>query len=191
MENKICKCCQLNLPIGDFYKNKASKDGLTRSCKKCSYKANTNWYQTNPDKAKKHTANWYKKNPEYSNEYYKANKEKKIAYTKQWKKDKIKTDPYFAHCVRLDTYFGNHIRAIKNSNNFFGCDIIKLTEYLEAQFTPEMNWENHGSYWEVDHIMPRSSFDLNNEDQIKKCFHYTNLQPLVKDENRKKSSKIL
>jgi 5-methylcytosine-specific restriction endonuclease McrA len=53
-----------------------------------------------------------------------------------------------------------------------------------------MNWDNHGKYWEVDHVIPRSSFNLYDEKERKQCFHYTNLQPLTKKANRVKSNKI-
>jgi hypothetical protein len=53
-----------------------------------------------------------------------------------------------------------------------------------------MSWSNHGTIWEIDHIKPVSSFDLTDEDQQKQCFHYTNLQPLTKKENRTKSNKL-
>jgi hypothetical protein len=191
METKICKHCELELPTGNFYKNKASKDGLTRLCKTCSHKANKDWAKDNPDKAKEHISKWKQNNPTYDSDYYESNRDKKVAYVKQWKQNKIQTDPYFAYCNRLDVYFVNHIRSIKNSNNFFGCDIITLIKHLESQFTPEMNWDNHGKYWEIDHILPRSSFNLYNEDERKKCYHYTNLQPLTKKENRTKSNKML
>ena len=191
MENKTCKHCELELPTDDFYKNKASKDGLTRLCKNCSHKVNKDWAKINPDKAKEQTGKWRQNNPNYDSDYYESNKSEKLAYTKQWKRNKISTDPYFAHCNKLDIYFGNYIRSIKNSINFFGCNITELTQYLESQFTPEMKWENHGIYWEVDHIIPRSSFNLADEEQQKQCFHYTNLQPLTKKDNRTKSNKML
>ena len=54
-----------------------------------------------------------------------------------------------------------------------------------------MTWENHGRYgWHIDHIMPCSSFDLTDPEQQKKCFHYTNLQPLWAHENMSKGAKI-
>jgi hypothetical protein len=52
-----------------------------------------------------------------------------------------------------------------------------------------MSWNNHGSYWEIDHIKPCSSFDLTDIEQQKQCFHYTNLQPLTIYENRSKYNK--
>jgi polyribonucleotide nucleotidyltransferase len=75
---------------------------------------------------------------------------------------------------------------IKNASKYssslklVGCTIEELRSYLEKQFLPEMTWENHGSIWEIDHILPCASFDLTKEEEQKKCFHYTNLQPLFK-----------
>lgn len=54
-----------------------------------------------------------------------------------------------------------------------------------------MIWSNYGSYWHVDHIIPCSSFDLTNPEEQKKCFHFTNLQPLTAVDNMRKSSKIV
>ena len=51
-----------------------------------------------------------------------------------------------------------------------------------------MTWENHGQYgWHVDHIKPCALFDLTKIEEQKKCFHYTNLQPLWWRDNIKKS----
>jgi len=47
-----------------------------------------------------------------------------------------------------------------------------------------MNWDNYGVYgWHVDHIKPCFLFNMNDIDEQKKCFHYTNLQPLWAKDN--------
>ena len=61
--------------------------------------------------------------------------------------------------------------------------------HLEAQFKPGMTWDNYGlKGWHVDHIRPCASFDLRDPEQQRRCFHYTNLQPLWAEENLKKGS---
>jgi len=72
-----------------------------------------------------------------------------------------------------------------------GCPIDFARRYLEKQFRDDMCWENHGYYWEIDHIIPVSSFDLTVDKQQKMAFHYTNLQPLLKYKNRNKGSRIV
>jgi len=49
---KIKKCyrCNLSLPIDFFSKNKARKDGVQTSCKKCSTKNNRKYYKDNKAK---------------------------------------------------------------------------------------------------------------------------------------------
>mgnify|MGYP003522388959 CR=1 FL=1 len=63
---------------------------------------------------------------------------------------------------------------------YLGCSLIELKIYLEELFKPEMNWSNHGEIWEIDHIKPISSFDLNIIEEQRKCFYFSNLQPLFK-----------
>ena len=71
-----------------------------------------------------------------------------------------------------------HATGKESSLKYMGCSPSEYTLYLEQQFLPEMNWENHGSGWEIDHIIPIASFDFSDEEQIKQCFHFSNHQPL-------------
>lgn len=71
-----------------------------------------------------------------------------------------------------------------------GCSVITLLKHLESQFRPGMSWENYGPVWHVDHITPCAIFNLNDPEQQKVCFHYTNLQPLFAKENLIKGDRI-
>lgn len=72
-----------------------------------------------------------------------------------------------------------------------GLTIEELKIYLESKFQEGMNWSNYGMHgWHVDHIKPCSKFDLSDPDQQRKCFHYTNLQPLWAKENKVKYNKV-
>jgi hypothetical protein len=83
----------------------------------------------------------------------------------------------------------NIIREV-NHTDLIGCNGEDLKKYLSKLFTEHMTLNNYGE-WEIDHIKPVSSFNLNNEDELRKCFHYTNLQPLWREDNRRKSNKII
>ena len=43
-----------------------------------------------------------------------------------------------------------------------------------------MNWSNHGTYWHIDHIKPKSWFKYESTDDeaFIKCWSLDNLQPL-------------
>lgn len=71
-----------------------------------------------------------------------------------------------------------------------GCSIVSFKIYLESRFESGMTWENYGSLWEIDHIMPCAIFDLSKCNHQSRCFHFSNLQPLLKTANRKKRCKI-
>lgn len=78
-----------------------------------------------------------------------------------------------------------------------GCSVAELKVWLEQQFYPnpetgeQMSWENHSFYgWHIDHIIPLSSFDLTDRQQLKKACHWFNLQPLWVKENLIKNARI-
>ena len=69
----------------------------------------------------------------------------------------------------------------------------QLKEHLEKQFDDKMNWENYGSYWTIDHIIPQSKllFETFDDENFIKCWSLENLRPLEKIENIKKGNKII
>lgn len=77
-------------------------------------------------------------------------------------------------------------------SKYLGCSIGEFLRYIESNFQDGMTWENHGyEGWHLDHKIPCSKFDLTKEEEIKKCFHYTNIQPLWKNQNLEKGSRVL
>ncbi len=97
--------------------------------------------------------------------------------------------------ARIKRALNNHKNKYKKSEStleLLGCSIEFLRIYLQSKFTAGMNWENHGYYsWHIDHIIPCAAFDLSDPEQQKKCFHYSNLQPLWWRDNLSKGSKII
>ena len=67
---------------------------------------------------------------------------------------------------------------LETTVNLIGCSFDELKKHLESRFLKGMTWENYGSVWHMDHKVPVSSFDLTIPENQKKCFHYTNIQPL-------------
>lgn len=73
-----------------------------------------------------------------------------------------------------------------NTFNLVGCNPEELLKHLESKFQNGMSWNNYRE-WVIDHIKPCISFDLTQIEEQKKCFHYTNLQPLWAKDNSKKA----
>lgn len=53
-----------------------------------------------------------------------------------------------------------------------------------------MNWGNYGSNWVIDHFLPVISYNLEQSDEQRECFHWTNIQPLWKISNLEKGCSI-
>ena len=80
-------------------------------------------------------------------------------------------------------------KKTKGTMKLVGCTAEQLKQHIEKQFKPGMSWEQRDSF-HIDHIIPCASFDLTKLSEQKKCFHYTNLQPLYPIENIKKGAKL-
>lgn len=136
--------------------------------------------------------------------YHKCiNKNRKKAYKRnaEWRKrnwakvyaKRLEPSNKIANMFRSRT-----CRAIKqqlgckkvNSIELLGCSIKELMDHLQSKFYADMSWENYGSYWHIDHIRPCASFNLQNEEEQKICFHYSNLQPLTAKDNIIKGAKL-
>jgi len=72
--------------------------------------------------------------------------------------------------------------------DIIGINSDELRIYIEKQFKKGMHWENYGE-WHIDHIIPLSS--AQNEEDVYRLCHYTNLQPLWAIENLQKTNKII
>ena len=74
-----------------------------------------------------------------------------------------------------------------------GYSIDDLMKHLEAKFNNKMDWDNYGAYWHIDHIIPASWFiyDNTDDDQFKKCWSLSNLQPLEATKNCSKGNRFI
>jgi hypothetical protein len=124
--------------------------------------------------------------------WQKANPEKVRSYRKGYTSRRKSRDVGFRirHNIssRLRQLVNKHDEAVKYSIiDLLGCTIKEFKDHLEAQFQPGMTWENYGVFgWHIDHIVSCWRFDLTDPEQQKRCFHYTNMQPLWREDNMAK-----
>ena len=53
-----------------------------------------------------------------------------------------------------------------------------------------MTIKNYGSVWQIDHCLPIASFNLLNENDMKKLFNWVNLGPMFSTEINSEKAKI-
>lgn len=80
------------------------------------------------------------------------------------------------------------LAGINTSVPRLGFSRAEFVTHMEKQFTKEMTWENYGSYWHIDHIIPLSAFNL---DEMDEAWALPNLRPFHAVANIKKADKLL
>lgn len=126
------------------------------------------YIRDNPDKVKMSQKAWLKRNPTYKNDYSVARAKIDVEYRiKRSLRGRIQSAMMLQKAQKMH-----------RTLNLLGCSVAELKIHLESKFLPTMSWENYGSVWHIDHIIPCSNFNLLNKDDQYRCFHYSNLQPL-------------
>ena len=180
---KTCKKCKVSKLLDQYCKRKEEKDGLHRYCKECMGKRGKKEYIENKEVHLKRTKRWREENKEYHKSLMKSHYHSNKDYYREWNRTKYSTDILFRLRHTINSLINHHLKESKSQSSidYLGCTIQEYKIYLEPKFTPEMNWDNYGHYWEIDHIYPLAKGG---------SFHYTNTQPLTITENRVKSDNI-
>ena len=166
-QKKTCSVCNETKCIDNFFEAKC-KGTIRAACKECTSKLRKENYQNNRE-------NVIKKNTEYMN-------------------NRKKSDPAYKleRNLRCRLY-----HAFKNADAFkrqrtmiyVDCTPKFFKAWMQFQFDSQMTFENHGTYWDIDHVKPCASFDLSDDNEARKCFHWSNCRPLNSQKNREKSDK--
>jgi hypothetical protein len=107
-------------------------------------------------------------------------------------KDCEREDPpdKFKRAVRSRIHIGLKGNKTNHTNEYLGCkssEYLKWILYNKSGFT----LENHGSVWHIDHVIPLSKFNLEDEQDIVVAFNWRNTMPLLAKENLAKNNKIV
>lgn len=201
-----CKDCK-SIVDKKYYDNNSEK---VKTNAKKYYEINKETILENIDKdAKKvYRKNYYSIHREKElelNKIYKQNNRELLQVTKQkyrkenrpkineYNKNKKQKDPLYKLAINLRKRLGEVLRnknitKTQSLNDYIGCTKNQLFVYIESQFKPDMNWENYGTLWNIDHIIPLSAGKT--ENHLYQLSHYKNLRPLYCLDNFIKNNKI-
>ena len=96
----------------------------------------------------------------------------------------------FKRYVRTRIYNCLKGNKTKHAHDYLGCspsDYLKWISYNTDEFT----LDNYGSVWHIDHVIPLSKFNFQNEEEKLIAFNWRNTMPLSAKENLSKNCKIL
>ena len=204
MEEKKCDKCEIIKPIQKYRKYTYGENLYSKTCKSClneqdkirkkNYRQNKN--ETFLAKCERCKIDKILKDFAKLKKFYK----KKIClscypeFLKEQKTEWCRNERQTNINYRLKKSLAARLRSvlIKNNStmNYVGCNIQYLREWFEYNFTQEMNWDNYGSYWSIDHIIPVSKFDLTIEDEKLKCWNWSNMMPVTIKYNSSKKKSI-
>ena len=79
----------------------------------------------------------------------------------------------------------------KRWHELTGYTVPELRDHIEKQFTPSMTWDNYGTSWHIDHIVPLSSFNFETAEDagFRRAWSLSNLRPLPAKDNLKKRAR--
>ena len=186
---KKCFKCKAEKDFSQFNKLAKASDGLQCYCKTCQKILSNEWEKNNS----KYRSEYYK-NYEFThaNErkmYRFENREERRKYEKNLRETNLNHKISCNLRRRLNKFISGELKngsAIKD----LGCSIDELKNWLSRQFIEDMNWENYGIVWNIDHIIPLSKVDLTDTMQLKKVCHWFNLRPLFVRDNIVRGNRI-
>lgn len=196
-----CWCDQCGDDRGYLSKSRYQHSKLCRRCKMSSSTTRENmrlqhWSKSGTYSPKHYTTEQQQKDQRdrelqymrnYGRQYYQQHKE--IIIAKRQQRLDININAKIASRLRSRLYIAikNH-HKVGSAVSDLGCSIDELRLYLQNRFQDGMTWDNYGE-WHIDHIVPLSSFNLENRDELGKACHYSNLQPLWAFDNLSKGDR--
>jgi hypothetical protein len=95
---------------------------------------------------------------------------------------------YILHKQRVNLrrlFKQSNLHKTQKTVEYTGCTNEQFINYMKSKMTADMTFENI----HFDHIKPVSRFNLENEEELKMCCHYTNFQPLLAKDNLRKKNR--
>lgn len=184
---KVCTKCKIEKDFSEFHKRKDRPCGYVSLCKSCQSVTSKIYNKKNSKQKVEYTTNWRKENPEKYKRYRESIKEHIKIYQREYQKRKRKEDiDYFMKykCRKLlwQVLRYKGVRKVGTTFDILGYTADDLKKRIECQFKEGMSWSNYGE-WEIDHKKPIAIFS---KEDYRNINMLCNLQPLWKEENRKK-----
>jgi hypothetical protein len=202
-KTKICNSCKEEKSLNEFNnKTRKTKNGsitvIMSRCKICRYNEQIEYRKNNAERLKIRDAAYNltvakkRRQQEIDRLAIPENRKKRQDYVRTYKAERRKVDPSF----KLYNNIGSRIRAclIKKSNSskkYLGCDIHFYAQWLEYTMEEDMTWENYGTLWNIDHVIPISTFDIENHEEALKAFNWKNTCARYAFDNFSKGAKII
>ena len=179
----------------NFQKNKKSKDGLFSQFKSCVIQKQKIYDSENRERIINRNKDYYLKNRDQINENHRKYKREKRDKINFYKKNRRDLDLNFTPPCNLRSrtsmaFKSQNVTKTNKTFDLLGCSHSFSKNWIIHQLHGNMTVENYGSVWQIDHCLPITSFNLLDENDMKKCFNWITLRPMYSKENNSKNDKI-
>lgn len=181
--NMVCRECDRELHKSNFRHNR-------RKCTDCERKHGREYRRgdVGKNKAKK----WAEENPERMTElqadWYQNNKED----INKKNVDRYQNDPIYKLTKKHHQLLQNAIKSNGGDKiiKHVKCSRTEFKTWTGYCFDDNMDFDNYGKDWHIDHVIPIKQFDLTDKKQIKLCFNWRNTMPITAKKNMNKKANV-
>lgn len=185
-KTKVCPSCELEQPEEEFKHGKYH-------CYTCQKRMSREWKAKNRGKVSEYNHKYKKENKEtikeYNAQYHMENRDAMREKTRLYHNKRAKEDFTFKLAQNLRRRFTRLAKGYHDESalDVVGCSLEFFQLWMMYRFYGDMDFHNHGKLWHLDHVVPVSKFDLTDKEEMRKCFHWSNFQPLTAKENISKN----
>ena len=181
-----CNTCNLDKNV-DLFGGKSKT-----FCKQCANEYAKAYREQNKNIISQKQKIWYN---DVGREYKKIYDKEHIKNTREYEKNRYNNDMNYRMRKILRTRLYKTVKGEKTSKSlmkFIGISLDDFKKWIEYQMiNTNYKWDNYGIIWEIDHVKPCSSFNLELDEDKAICFNWKNMRPLSKELNSIKSDNIL
>jgi len=170
---KDCASCGKTKTVKDFRINRSE-------CHDCERAYGRQYNREHAEKRKCYREMHKEEIHKIQAEWYQINK----VHVQNKYNARIESDPEFKLKKKEKDKLHRVIDAVFSQKGCTNEKTDRISDWLEYNFTDPMEWENHGTLWDIDHVIPLGKWDLTNPTHVEMCFDWKNLSPLDCKTNR-------
>jgi hypothetical protein len=181
-DDKACKECQETKPNSEFRRNRRTcrecEKGYGREYRKSDYgkHKSKDWVDKNRERMSELQANWFQENK---------------SHVREKNKERMKTDARFRFIVnqrrRISLALG---KKQKKTIEYLGCNSEEFFDWISSHLDDKFTLDKCSDY-HIDHVIPISQFNFDNESEVMVAFNWRNTMPLSAVENLSKNKNII
>jgi hypothetical protein len=183
-----CKECQVRFEVSNKRTKMCLECSRNKRLKRCKdYKAK------NKEKVSEYNKKWKSEHKEevdaYNRNYNVINREKIQELQTKQHRLRRKTDMRYKMSITLRNRLRKFYRGKRpKTMELVGIPLHRFLKWIEGNFLADMSWQNHGTLWHIDHVVPCSWFNLELFSERQTCFSWMNMRPLYAKKNLSRKS---